>query len=348
MRLKMVLACPYVSVRSMLAVPAISLALMDYQGNAALSRYAKSLLGISGGTAGDSNTKSVKKTKAPILDCPPEDREALNSRALIGEQDSVNARLRQVLLHREGNEYVSVTPLESSGLSALLQRRIQPLMDPKNGKIKDSRKPRLASMPIGGSKPQNVGVRVRDMACLFVMTPTTNFVVQAAIRAAFNGVRVLPAVTLLHQWRNSGQLANLGAGLGARDDKDRFAESVHPLAQSILERAGIASLQVHALLERHFESRRKEGYTENRLEDDREEAWAEIEARLGFVQLGFLRPELRSPQWAERAAWAITNAINHWLIREAKKRTRTEPGPSPILTDAGKTVLVNALAKGLA
>lgn len=343
-----VVSLPYVSVRTMLAVPGMSQALMDYQGNAALSRYAKSLLGIAEPPAQGSNTKSVKKLQAPLPECPPETRKRLNSRELIGEQDSVNARLRQVLLYnREGrgnpDDYVSVTPLESSGLGALLRSKVQPLMAREKEKIR----PRLASMPIGGSKPQNVGIRVRDMACLFVGTPTADFTAQSATRAAFNGIQVLPTEKLLHQWRNSGQLSRLCAGLGNRAEKDRFAQSVHPLAQDILKRARIASIQVEALLERHSESLRKAGWTESQVEDDREEAWAEVEVRLGVVQFGFLKPELRSPEWGERTAWAITNAIDHWLIRESKKKVQTESEERPILTDSAKMALLNALAKGL-
>jgi hypothetical protein len=213
---------------------------------------------------------------------------------------------------------------------------------------KEKIRPRLASMPIGGSKPQNVGIRVRDMACLFVGTPRADFMVQSAIRAAFNGIQVLPTEKLLHQWRNSGQLSRLCAGLDNRAEKDRFAQSVQPLAQDILERARVACRQVEALLEHHSEGLRKAGWTESQVENDREEAWAEIEARLGAVQFGFLKPGLRSPEWSERAAWAITNDIDRWLIRESKKKIQTEPREHLILTDSAKTVLVNVLANVLA
>lgn len=337
---------PYVSARSMLAVPGLSMELMDYQGNAALSRYAKKLLGIDDVSSENIKKKSVSKLAAAaptgpvkekllIPDCTPTDQEGLQHRALIGEQDEVNARLRQVLLPLSDGRYVSVTPLESSGLSALLRSRIRPLIDPDpDQKIQRWRKPLLASMPIGGSKPQNVGIRVRDMACLFVKTPTANFAVQSAIRAAFNGIRVLPAVTLLHEWRKSGQLAKVCAGLDNMTEKALFAESVQPLVRNLLERASVASIQVHGLLE-------------SQSADDREEAWAEIEARLGFVQSGFLKPEMRSPRWGERSAWAITNAIDNWLIRCAEKNLRTEPGDNPVLTASAKTLLVNTLVREL-
>lgn len=308
---------PYVSVRSMLAVPGIFRDLMDYQLNAALFPYAKKLLGM----------------ESPAPDCAPEDKEQLVSRALLGEQDAVNARLRQVLLPLQDDQYVSVTPLESSGLGALLRFRIKPYLDPEN-EIPGWRKPKLASMPIGGKKPQNVGIRVRDMACLFIETPTVNATIQSAVRAAYKGIRVLPSVKLLHQWRDSGQLASLCAGLGNRTEKDLFYESVQPLARNILERANIASIQVRTRLE-------------DQTEDDREEAWGEIEARLDFVQFRFIKPELRTPKWAKRAAWAISDAIAPWLIQQAGKRNLSEAGPKLILTASAKTVLVDAFAREL-
>jgi hypothetical protein len=331
---------PYVSVRSMLAVPGTPMELLDYQGNAALSRYAKKLLGIVDAGPQSLKEKSGNKPtgaqadlineKSQIPDCTREDKEGLRHRALIGDQEEVNARLRQVLLPLPDGRYVSVTPLESSGLGALLHSRIKPYLDPEN-KIPGWRRPKLASMPIGGTKPQNVGIRVRDMVCLFVKTPNANSEIRSAVRAAFNGVRLLPSVKLLYQWRDSGQVASLCSGLGNRTEKDLFSESVQPLAQNILENARNASLQVKALLERQSE-------------ETRDEAWAEIGAQVGFVQLGFITPALRSPKWAERAAWAVTNALSDWLLKQAKQ---TAPGPTEllVLTASAKTVLVATLAR---
>ncbi len=118
------------------------------------------------------------------------------------------------------------------------------------------------------------------------------------------------------------------------DKKALFAESVQPLVRNLLERTSVASIQVHGLLK-------------SQSADDREEAWAEIEARLGFVQSGFLKPEMRSPRWGSGPHGPSQMPLIIGLFGVPKKMIRTESGDNPILTASAKTVLVNTLAREL-
>lgn len=71
--------------------------------------------------------------------------------------DSINFRMKQLLLPRSTNDYLSVTPLMSSGLSAEFNARLGMVRRMSKEHGESIRRVYSGDFPIGGANPVNVG-----------------------------------------------------------------------------------------------------------------------------------------------------------------------------------------------
>ncbi len=136
----------------------------------------------------------VKQMRLVASDQAPEDvsadhlrdirRVAAQATAAAYEEGTewVSPRLRQLLLPKGQGEYVAVTPLGSSGLSAVLNQKLEALPERR-------KQFRHALLGMGGSNPQNVGALVREMRNpLLFAAPTEDPLVRRVLSIHYKGI----------------------------------------------------------------------------------------------------------------------------------------------------------------
>lgn len=145
----------------------------------------------------------------------------------------VSPRLRQLLLPKSHGEYVAVTPLGSSGLSALLNQKLEALPERR-------KKFRHALLGIGGSNPQNVGALVREMRNpLLFSAPTENPLARRVLSIHFKGVSLgLPRRLLdaYHLWRERQLRGQGGVMPSTMWIRQQEAEQVGAIAHAVIQR----------------------------------------------------------------------------------------------------------------
>ena len=145
----------------------------------------------------------------------------------------VSPRLRQILLPKDGGQYVAVTPLGSGGLSALLNKKLAAMPERR-------KKFRHALLGIGGSNPQNVGSLVREMRNpLLFFAPGENLLERRVLAIHYRGISLgLPRRLLdgYRQWRER-QLQRHGNVMPSTMDlRQREAEWIGDIARTVKRR----------------------------------------------------------------------------------------------------------------
>jgi hypothetical protein len=247
------LRLPYVSARTLLAA-GVALDL-DYIANAGkTARVVKQM-------------RAVQRTTELSIKAPPSDSKAIKH--VLGKVDSafqegtelIDARLRQILLPKSGS-YVSVTPITSSGVCALLFDSEDGLVTRHEALLAIDRKAdpatvtkrrrhlNRAQLGIGGSNPQNVGSLVRAMQRpLFVSGPAGEQSARVAFAIYYKGVELMAPRDLLLQYE--AQRAPIiegrdgGTDLQSRVSEEEWAKAV---ASRILAQGDSAfeTLSTHA------------------------------------------------------------------------------------------------------
>lgn len=204
----------------------------------------------------------------------------------------ISPRLRQILLPKGQGEYIAITPLGSSGLSAVLNQKLAAL--PDSGK-----KFRQALLGFGGSNPQNVGALVREMRNpLLFKAPTEDPVARQVLSIHFKGIKLwLPRKQMedYRAWRD--RQIQIGGGVMPSDMRIRQqeAELVGAIARVVIQRGRRA----RELLETHRDllqvAPESDFLLSPELDDD--------------VVRGLIEPEARDAKWAERFGDRIAKAI---------------------------------------
>lgn len=185
---------PYVSVRTLLAcgreVP------VDYIGNAAqFARIASQVNGFERGSA-----------RPPSLDEERSITEAMDGVRTTSRAfglTPVAVRVRQLLIENADapSGYVAVTPMNSAGLGALIRDEFVA----RNKSRKDQGLPQLkvGNLLWGGSNPQNIGGRVRDMQrALYFAPPRSNASYRRALAIHYRGISLRPRREDLARYRD--------------------------------------------------------------------------------------------------------------------------------------------------
>lgn len=237
---------PYVGVRPLLA-RGISLDL-DYTANS--GKTAKVVKQIRAVARGGALASKAPPAQANVIRCALS--KASTSDFSVGTE-SVDARMRQVLLPRDDGSYVAYTPVTASGLCSLLFDRESGLVPTHNAKVAEEAKavphggdgarqiPRWrriarAQLGIGGSNPQNVGSLVRAMQRpLFVPGPGGNHSLRTAFRIYYRGIELPLPRHLVIEYRNLRSALHDGSGRGTRMEARKAEESwAHRLAMYVL------------------------------------------------------------------------------------------------------------------
>lgn len=159
--------------------------------------------------------------------------------------DNVSPRLRQILLPKSDGQYLAITPLGSSGLSAVLNQKLAAL--PEQKKAPFSR----ALLGMGGSNPQNVGALVREMRNpLLFRSPDEKPLLRRALSIHHKGISLEPPPRLLKDycaWVNSQLQAHddeMPSTMKIRQDQ---ADRIGAIAKVVIQRGRRA----RELLETH-------------------------------------------------------------------------------------------------
>ena len=183
---------PYISVSTLgsLTVP------LDFSGLTGNLKAAGQLLSTLEGTQ-DMLYAGVTPESHEVAESFRESCEAFSSNGA----EVVDARLRQVLLPSQG-DYVAITPLHSAGLSMLINAAVKREKE-KGLEAKQQygyRKPAL--FPVGGSKPQNVGLRTRELGRPLVFrAPVQHQATRLAYAYHFKGISLVPPRPLIAAYR---------------------------------------------------------------------------------------------------------------------------------------------------
>jgi hypothetical protein len=228
--------------------------------------------------------------------------EAATSGRLELGTDSVEPRLRQILLPRDHafDEYVSVTPLASAGLCAVVSESAKAI---GNGPEEDQRRriPR-AVLTIGGSNTQNVGSLVRQMQRpLFFSAPRQDPELKRAMSLFYNGMRFLLPRELMGSyidWRANQLMLNEGRMSGKLRVRQQEKTHVRSILQRVLKQAD----HCITLLERHQEKLPLETMAEN----------------LDRIQLGLLNHSQRDRDWKEAFSHLLAGRIAEFQINDGR------------------------------
>ena len=208
----------------------------------------------------------------------------------------VSTRLRQILLPQGPGCYVAVTPLGSTGFSAVLNRKIIELR-----KREPDWRWRRGYLGYGGSNPQNAGSLVREMRTpLVFQAPLEDSLTQRVLALHYRGVTLrLPhrRMVAYRAWRD-GQLAQ-GSGVMLSDARRRQqeAEHVQEIARVLLKRGALARDLLREYQDRLPRLPGATSLLDPQLTDS--------------VARGLIEPESRAADWAaafgQRVARAMTS-----------------------------------------
>lgn len=113
----------------------------------------------------------------------------------------VDARLRQIFMPT-GDTYIAITPLHSAGFSMLVNESVKREKEKglESGAKYGYRK--TAHLKIGGSRPNNVGLRTNALHWLLVFAgPVSQQKTKLAYAYHFRGITLTPSVTLIMQYK---------------------------------------------------------------------------------------------------------------------------------------------------
>jgi hypothetical protein len=213
--------------------------------------------------------------------------------------DWVSPRLRQLLLPKGTGAYVAVTPLGSSGLSALLNQKLT--AQPEFGK-----RFKHALLGMGGSNPQNVGALVREMRNpLLFRSPVDDPQARRVLSIHFKGISLgLPCRKLdaYRQWYELLLRQNNGDMPSTMDIRQEEAMLIGDLAHAVKKRGQ----QARELLEAHRDllplTPNATSLLSPEFKDD--------------VVRGLIEPDSRDAHWSHDFGLKIARAI------EAELRTK--------------------------
>lgn len=190
---------PYVSLRTMFGQEACDVGL-DYMGDAAKNAGPFSQYRVA---IGDLRVGATRKD-AGVLALVDEVILAdggVRSKPMEVGTNQVSARQRQLLIPTEEGKYVAISPLGSSGLCRSVGERgaarraeiaaYRALSESEQRKVsRPNSIPRVAEFSIGGSNPQNVGGRMREMHPIVAMNvPTSSAAQRMAWQLYYRGFR---------------------------------------------------------------------------------------------------------------------------------------------------------------
>lgn len=246
----------------------------------------------------------VKQIRQAASSEPPEGAptEHLQAIRLLTEQatacayeegiDWISPRLRQILLPRGQGQYIAITPLGSSGLSAVLNQKLTAF--PDGGK-----KFRQALLGFGGSNSQNVGALAQEMRNpLLFKAPTEDPIARQVLSIHFKGIKLwLPRKPMedYRAWRDHQIQKNGGVMPSDMWLRQKEAEIVGAIARVVIQRGR----QARELLELHGGflpvAPEADSLLSPELDDD--------------VARGLIEPEARDAKWAWRFGGRIAQAI---------------------------------------
>lgn len=195
----------------------------------------------------------------------------------------VGMRLRQVIVQEADGRDITLTPLQSSGFSKLLEDRL----GEEKEAIPDNPYRRRGFLGIGGANPQNVGRHVRAMnRPLWFSAPHENKAIRKAIAIHYKGVPLNIPQSLLHdfhQWRQA--ILDQHKGLMPSDLELRSQEEskLRAMVDCVLSKANKAS----AMLEKYRSTLPGEKL---------------VSGNLPPVQQGLLDCSLRDSDWRRKFA----------------------------------------------
>ena len=231
--------------------------------------------------------------------------------------ENLSPRLRQILLPKGDGQYVAVTPLGSSGFSAVLNQKLAEWAEQK--------KPPFARgwLGLGGSNSQNVGGLVREMRNpLLFRAPPEKPLLRRALIIHYWGISLKPPLRLLKEYcewaRAQIESTHKEHMPSTKDIRQEEQEWIGRIAHAVIERGRQAReiLEVHhyvlpqcsdgdSLLSSEIDSLIR-GLIEPRWRDA---DWA----YLFGLQLARMIAEQSSEQWQRPLADSAIAQIARWI-----------------------------------
>ena len=234
--------------------------------------------------------------------------------------DPISPRLRQILLPTDAG-YLAVTPLSAAGVGLLLTEALERLnnrIDEQNKDKKNTVKPlkkiKRGRVPLGGSKPFNVGNLVyKTTSPLIASFPTAENTLRYALSLHHNGVTSLRFPdTLVHEytaWRN--ELA------GATDSNQAAREEHRGYLKRFVRHWLTLGADAHDIICEH----RSELPDPDKL----------LSSALSAFEQGLIDPEVRDSHWNYLFASRLAKRLS---VLEFETRRRFEYSQSDINTIA--------------
>lgn len=207
--------------------------------------------------------------------------------------DWVSPRLRQILLPKDSGDYVAVTPLGSSGFSAVLNQKLA--AQPESGK-----RFKHAWLGIGGSNTQNVSALAHEMRNpLLFRAPVDDPKARRVLSIYFKGISLgLPyrALEAYRQWYEPLIRQHNGDMPSTMDIRQREAALIGDIARVIQQRGQ----QARELLETHrhlLPTANADSLLSLDINDEHD------------VVRGLIEPEARDAGWSNRCGKKLARDI---------------------------------------
>ncbi|MBT2770717.1 hypothetical protein J7J47_00530 [Halomonas sp. ISL-60] len=236
----------------------------------------------------------------------------------------VSPRVRQLFLPCDDGDYVTITPITSSGLTAIVREQTRANLERwREHKERQEQQPnptgirrlRTAYLGFGGDNAQNIG-RLPNRGFvqypLFFSAPRIGKGVREQYLAAHRGVWPLLNPIIMREMRDTLMPIKLREGgelpsnLKTRELIDQF---VKRLINSLLQRAELASQEALEILS-------PEAGSETGQPSDID--WS----HLPIIQQGLLSPDARNRHWRQELTNQLTQAIDDYTYSDEIKRGR--------------------------
>jgi hypothetical protein len=162
---------------------------------------------------------------------------------------SVEKRLRQVVLQDASGNDFCVTPLQSAGLSEVIQRRLREEAERAQSAGKTRTRAR-GFLGVGGSNPQNIGGLVRStQRPLWFRAPSEDATVRQALAVHHRGLAVRPSRTRVQayiDWRAAQVKVHAGVMPASADHRQKEDRFLRDLANDLLRQAETARAKLAA------------------------------------------------------------------------------------------------------
>ncbi|WP_231363213.1 MULTISPECIES: hypothetical protein [unclassified Thioalkalivibrio] len=285
--------------------------------------------------------ESVKMDAPPALDLLAQ-TELLEAYAEVASRqpavlngDRLSPRLRQILLPRN-DDYLAVTPLTSTGVGLSVSRAVRARDDDFFARLKAGegavtrRIPRVSQFSVGGSKPQNAGVRVGEWTrrpLVFDSVPRMGAGLKRAFHLAYSGFHYRLPVQLVSE--HQSLLAEMDDGTASKAseiswtmrNREREQVCLSALWRAIERQAA----DVRECLSEHAQD------LPNPLPALEKDAFLE----------GWLDPDKRSREWRE----GVSRIIADDIVSMVRGRS-FEPHRIFELDDSDARRMADALAQG--